>query len=211
MPYGFYFDNTRCTGCRTCAMACADYNDLPAGRKYRRVIDVEGGSTVAAADGTCTTDAWAYHISLACNHCSNPECVHVCPTGAMHKNDLGLVEVDYGRCIGCGYCTIACPYHAPSIDPDLRQSSKCHGCSDRVRQGLRPICVEACPLRALDFGDVEELRLRHGVHPSVIWPLPTDDLTHPSLMVKLSEAAQSERVSEGLIANELEIENNHKD
>ena len=86
--YGFFFDNSRCTGCRTCEMACVDFNNLSVGRRYRRVIDYEGGSCELAADGTAKTTAFCYHVSLACNHCANPECVHVCPTGAMHKNEL---------------------------------------------------------------------------------------------------------------------------
>ena len=130
--YGFFFDNSRCTGCRTCEMACVDFNNLSVGRRYRRVIDYEGGSCELAADGTAKTTAFCYHVSLACNHCANPECVHVCPTGAMHKNELGLVCVDAHKCIGCGYCTIACPYHAPSINPEAHQSSKCDGCTSRV-------------------------------------------------------------------------------
>ena len=210
---GFYFDNSRGTGCRTCEMACADYNDLPAGRKYRRVIDYEGGQTVQAPDGTVQTDAFCYHVSLACNHCAQPECMHVCPTGAMHRNELGLVVVNYERCIGCGYCTIACPYHSPSIDLALRQSSKCHGCSERVSAGLRPICVEACPLRALDFGEIEDLQLRHGADLGAdIMPLPTASATIPNLLVKLSPAASAclEGVP-GSIANPLEIENNFEE
>ncbi|ACV21743.1 DMSO reductase iron-sulfur subunit [Slackia heliotrinireducens] len=208
---GFFFDNSRCTGCRTCEMACVDYNDLPAGRKYRRIIDYEGGTWIDNGDGTFSTSAFCYHISLACNHCANPECVHVCPTGAMHKNDLGLVVVNNERCVGCGYCTIACPYHAPSIDPILRQSSKCHGCSDRVAAGKRPICVEACPLRALDFGEVDDLIARHGTFDANILPLPDSKLTSPNLMVKKSPAADSEMAEEGSVVNWLEIENNHEE
>ncbi|MFR4802833.1 MAG: 4Fe-4S dicluster domain-containing protein [Eggerthellaceae bacterium] len=112
----------------------------------------------AHSRGLVHADVYAYHVSLSCNHCERPECVHVCPTGAMHKNELDLVCVDAKKCIGCGYCTMACPYHAPSIDPFSRQSSKCDGCSDRVSEGKLPICVEACPLRALAFGRPDELR-----------------------------------------------------
>lgn len=210
---GFYFDNSRCTGCRTCEMACMDYNDLPLGRKYRRVIDYEGGQTTQTLDGTVVTDAFCYHVSLACNHCAQPECMHVCPTGAMHKDDLGLVVVDYGRCIGCGYCTIACPYHSPSIDLALRQSSKCHGCTDRVHAGKRPICVEACPLRALDFGEVKELQARYGLDLGAdIMPLPAASATIPNLLVKLSPSAQAclDGMA-GYIVNSLEIENNFEE
>ena len=143
MPKGFYFDNARCTGCRTCVMACKDYHDHGADEGFRRVIDYEGGGWTVAEDGTLSQDAFAYHISLACNHCANPACAQVCPTEAMHRDELGLIWPDHSKCIGCGYCTMACPYHAPAIDKTLKRSSKCDGCRERIAAGLAPICVEA--------------------------------------------------------------------
>ena len=83
---------------------------------FRMVIDYEGGSWQPDVDGTFSQDAFAYHVSISCNHCNNPVCTRVCPTGAMHKDELGLVWPDATKCIGCGYCTMACPYHAPHID-----------------------------------------------------------------------------------------------
>lgn len=201
---GFYFDNIRCTGCRTCVMACADYHGLEAGHLYRRVIDYEGGATNADARGARTT-AFVYHVSLACNHCDHPECVHVCPTGAMHKNELELVCVDADKCIGCGYCTVACPYHAPSIDAFTRQSSKCDGCSSRVAEGKRPICVEACPLRALEAGDAQEMAALCADASSDILPLPDSSYTGPHLYVRRSPAAVAAVRGEGFIANRPEL------
>lgn len=206
--YGFFFDSSRCTGCRTCMMACMDYHDLPAGRKYRRVIDFEGGQTTLNADGTVSTSAFCYHVSLACNHCNSPACIHVCPTGAMHKDENALVWVDTHRCIGCGYCTIACPYHAPSIDPNLNQSSKCDGCTTRVSQGLAPICVEACPLRALDFGETAELHARHPGSVSSVVPLPPGDYTNPNLTIKPCRASDYAEACGGFISDQQAIENN---
>lgn len=209
MTLGFFFDSSRCTGCRTCTMACADYNNLPTGHRYRRVIDFEGGTTTLDSNGCVATDAWAYHISLACNHCANPACVHVCPTGAMHKDDQGLVSVNTQRCVGCGYCTIACPYHEPSINPELKQSSKCHGCSERLSQGKNPICVDACPLRALDFGEIRELREKHPDCVATILPLPEDSYTSPNLLIKPNRASELAMSSQGHISDEQAIANNY--
>ena len=210
MSLGFYFNNARCTGCRTCVVSCADYHDLQIGRKYRRVIDIEGGTTAYKDDHSqcVSTTAYAYHVSLACNHCEHPECMHVCPTSAMHKNELGLVVVDEKRCIGCGYCTIACPYHAPSIDPILQQSSKCDGCSDRVVEGKNPICVDACPLRALEFGDIEKLSVKYPHTVQCVMPLPSEKYTKPCLLIEPGPAALMAQPGEFSISNIKEIENN---
>lgn len=200
---GFFFDNTRCTGCRTCMAACADYHDLASGHVYRRVIDYEGGSCGGDEAGCVSSNAYAYHVSVACNHCARPECVHVCPTGAMHKNELELVCVDARKCIGCGYCTIACPYHAPSIDEFTRQSSKCDGCSSRVAAGKRPVCVEACPLRALHAGDADAMRALDPACSSDILPLPDSSYTAPNLFVRLSPAAEAARRNPGSMDDPL--------
>ena len=106
-------------------MACKDYHDHGPDEGFRRVLDYEGGDWNVAEDGTVSQDAFAYHISLACNHCASPACTQVCPTGAMHRDETGLIWPDITKCIGCGYCTMACPYHAPVIDKELKRSSKC--------------------------------------------------------------------------------------
>ena len=207
MPKGFYFDNARCTGCRTCVMACKDYHDHGADEGFRRVIDYEDGGWTVAEDGTLSQDAFAYHISLACNHCANPACAQVCPTEAMHRDELGLIWPDHSKCIGCGYCTMACPYHAPAIDKTLKRSSKCDGCRERIAAGLAPICVEACPLRALDFGEKGELHERHEDYwdevRGDILPLPEESATGPNLFILPSPAAAENR--SGSIANRKEL------
>lgn len=160
--YGFYFDSTRCTGCRTCEMACKDYNDLPASYAFRRVFDYEGGDWKDNGDGTFEPTSWAYHVSMACNHCEMPACVANCPQGALEKDaDTGLVSRDEEKCIGCGTCVKSCPYEVPVVDTETMKSMKCDGCAARVAEGKMPICVDACPLRALEFGDIEELRTAH--------------------------------------------------
>ena len=156
--YGFYFDSTRCTGCKTCEMACKDYKDLPATIAFRKVYDYEGGSWTDAGDGIYTTDTFAYHVSLACNHCAMPACMAKCPSGAIEKDGkTGLVHIDQEKCTGVGACVTSCPYNVPVLD-DAKKAQKCDGCADRVAEGLNPICVDACPVRALEWGDIEELR-----------------------------------------------------
>lgn len=159
---GFYFNAKRCTGCKTCVLACKDYRDLDASVSFRQVYEVAHGSWAQDDRGCWAHDCFAFYVSCACNHCSSPACMEVCPTGAMGKNELGLVSVDERRCIGCGYCALSCPYHAPKVDRAVGHSVKCDGCFDRVADGGKPICVEACPLRALDFGPIADLRALRG-------------------------------------------------
>ena len=204
--YGFYFDNSRCTGCRTCSMACKDYNDTPREISFRKVHDVEGGGWEQAEDGSCTTTAYVYHISLGCQHCADPACIKACPTTAMHKDaKTELVVVDPEKCIGCGYCAMACPYGVPVVDREVGHSVKCNGCIDRVQQGKKPICVEACPLRALDFDEIGALRAKYkGVQQ--IAPMPDASITHPHIIIKPSPAAAAPLAAEGFIANPKEVQ-----
>ena len=207
MPRGFFFDNARCTGCRTCVLACKDYRDHGADSAFRMVIDYEGGSWSQPDEtgAVASSGVFAYHISLACNHCNSPVCTQVCPTGAMHKDELDLVWPDADKCIGCGYCTMACPYHAPRIDAHLKCSAKCDGCRDRVARDLRPVCVEACPLRALEFGASFELQKRHPDAVRSIMPLPNESATNPNLYILHSPAALRAAQGGGSIANREEL------
>ena len=122
------------------------------------------------------------------------------------KDELGLVWPDATKCIGCGYCTMACPYHAPHIDARLKRSSKCDGCRDRLVDGEQPVCVEACPLRALEFGLTSELTDRHPDAVRSILPLPPEDATWPNLFILPSPAAALAAQVGGHIANHQEIQ-----
>lgn len=187
-------------------MACKDYKDLDTSSTFRRVIDFEGGEWESDSQGAYTQTAYAYHVSISCNHCNDPACVSVCPTGAMHKDDCGLVWPDWGKCIGCGYCTMACPYHAPVIDQEAHKSSKCDGCRDRIIEGKEAICVDACPLRALAFKHASDIREEHGDYETDIPPLPSSTFTYPNLYIKPSQAVQRARDAGGFIANNKEIQ-----
>ncbi len=205
--YGFYFDSSRCTGCKTCELVCKDYYDLDTDILFRRIYDYEGGSWTQTEEGTWLNAAFNYHVSVSCNHCDNPACVQNCPTGAMQKDEeTGLVNTDPDVCIGCGTCQQSCPYDAPRIDNSLGVARKCDGCLARVRQGEEPMCVGACPLRALEFGLIDDLREKYGTVDQVP-PLP-EPTTSPNLVIKTCTAIDSEEydLDEGYVANPLEVE-----
>ena len=187
--YAFYFDSTRCTGCRTCEMACKDYKDSSEGIHFRKVYDYEGGACELDADGICTSSAFVYHVSLGCQHCNDPACV--------------LVSVDAGKCIGCGYCAMAGPYNVPTVDRTLGHSVKCDGCAERVAEGKNPMCVDACPLRALEFGPLEDISGMGDI--ADIAPLPPAHYTGPNLYIKATPDAKPADAREGIVANPVEV------
>ena len=104
--WGMVIDVNRCVGCQSCTIACKHTNDTPPGVQWRRVLDVEQGEF---------PDVERVFLVVGCQHCAEPSCVPVCPTGATRQRDDGLVTMDYDLCIGCGYCAVACPYQARTI------------------------------------------------------------------------------------------------
>ena len=87
--YGFYIDSSKCTGCKTCQLSCKDNKDLDVGVNYRRVYEYAGGNWVKDGDAW-QQDIFSYYLSIACNHCSEPACAKVCPSGAMRNGKMGL-------------------------------------------------------------------------------------------------------------------------
>lgn len=94
---------------------------------------------------------------IQCQHCENPPCVTVCPTGASYKDSDGLVKINYSLCIGCRYCMVACPYLARWFYEEVWAPVKCMGeeCQERVARGEQPVCVAVCPAGARAFGDID--------------------------------------------------------
>ena len=179
----FYFDGTRCTGCKTCQRACKDYKNIDLGISFR-------------------TNCVSYPLSMSCNHCDSPVCFEKCPQSAIIKDaDTGLMSIDEEKCIGCGTCAIVCPYNAPKVDEEKKKAVRCNGCAERVAAGEKPVCVEACPARALDFGDAEEMA-KMGERGNIA-PLPDPSETTPNIFIKASADAQPVGAAE--IANPLEV------
>ncbi|MDR2504309.1 MAG: dimethylsulfoxide reductase subunit B [Deltaproteobacteria bacterium] len=200
----FYLDMTACSGCKTCMVACIDGNDLPLGVMWRRVAEYTGGGWVKQPGSTYSQDVFSYYASISCNHCADPICVKNCPTTAMHKNAQGIVLVDHNKCVGCGYCRWSCPYSAPQLNKALGKMTKCDFCAKRLDAGLKPLCVQACPMRAIHFGEYEELKQRFGNAPHVA-PLPEEALTGPCLVLTPPRNARPVGSRQGKISNPEEI------
>ncbi|MBM2831619.1 MAG: hypothetical protein HW414_671 [Dehalococcoidia bacterium] len=102
MPkYGMTIDLERCMGCRACVEACKVENNTGQNMYWMYVFRIERGKY---------PDSFWFFMPRPCMHCDNAPCVKVCPVGARHKREDGLVLTDYERCIGCRYCEVACPY-----------------------------------------------------------------------------------------------------
>ena len=159
MQMGFYFDQTRCVGCFTCIVACKDWNDVDAGpASWRRVTTIEKGNY---------PDLFVAFLSTACYQCAEPACVFACPVNAISKRELdGIVVVDREACLGkdnCDMCLQACRYDAPQFGAEKNaKMQKCHFCIERLEENKKPACIDACPMRAMDAGPIEELRAQYG-------------------------------------------------
>ena len=157
---GFYFDQSRCTGCFTCSVACKDWHDIPAGPiNWIRVKSIEKGKF---------PNLFLAYLTISCNHCADPPCVKACPTNAIVKREKdGIVVVDREKCIGkddCGFkCLKVCPWDSPQFSNELNSKmEKCDLCLDRLEKEQQTICVEACPMYALGVGSIEELQKKYG-------------------------------------------------
>jgi len=104
--WGMVIDLNRCVGCQTCTIACKHANDTTPGVQWRRVLDVEQGTF---------PNVERLFLVTGCQHCAEPPCVPVCPTGATRQREDGLVTMNYDVCIGCAYCAVSCPYNARTI------------------------------------------------------------------------------------------------
>ena len=184
MSLGFYVNLQRCIGCKTCQVACKDRHDLQqAGPRPRRVGTFECGTY---------PDVDMFHLVVSCNHCERPACVAGCPTGALFKSDDGTVLHIDDRCVVCRNCMTVCPYGAPQFDEVENMIVKGDGCKALRADGRNPVCVDACPMRAIEFGDMDELRAKHGGTVSELPVLPSAGLTEPNLLVDAPAGALRE-------------------
>lgn len=171
MKYGMVIDLRRCIGCNACTIACKQQYGNPPGIFYSHVNITEVGKY---------PDARQVPLPVLCNHCDNPPCVDVCPTGASQKQTNGMVTIDEDKCIGCRYCMVACPYNVRQFigsEPvgyypekggltayekvayaqhQVGTVEKCSFCATRVAAGQLPACVLTCVGQARFFGDLDD-------------------------------------------------------
>jgi molybdopterin-containing oxidoreductase family iron-sulfur binding subunit len=168
-------DLDRCTGCQACAVACREENNVPvAGPRDAALGRSIFWMDMMAVDEGEYPDLRRQFIPTPCNHCENPPCIKVCPVGATQINEDGIVAQIFPRCIGCRYCTTACPYtrryfnwttpHWPEeaqqrLNPEVSIRpkgvvEKCTFCHQRIRAAKERVRMEG---RELNDSDVRTL------------------------------------------------------
>jgi Fe-S-cluster-containing dehydrogenase component len=209
--FGYALDLSRCIGCRECVYACVKENNLSRDPQLHWItvleMKKEHGVDVMKSDPyydaeTVPREGYFY-MPVACQQCQNPPCVKVCPVQATWQEPDGIVVIDYEWCIGCRCCMSACPYgarrfnwgepHIPAaeINPDTHYLGnrprpkgvveKCTFCIHRVRKGLYPACVEACPVGARKFGNLldPDSEVRAVIDKKRVFILKEELATHP--------------------------------
>lgn len=146
-----FFNPERCVGCFACQVACKAEKDLPAGPRWVRVL----GSELEAEGAGWRT----YYRALRCLQCADSPCVRVCPVRAIRYEEKGIVTVKSEKCIGCRLCLVVCPFAVPAFNSH-QQMTKCNFCLERTQVGLKPACVAACPVAALETGHPQEAARR---------------------------------------------------
>ena len=147
-------DLNRCVGCLACTVACKAVNNVPVGAFWIKTLRV-GPNPIEGGSGDWP-DVEMYFLPIQCQHCADPECVKVCPTGASHKAADGTVQIDKSKCIGCQFCAMSCPYNVRYLNEEERVVEKCTLCEQKIAQGELPQCVAQCGSRARFFGDLEQ-------------------------------------------------------
>jgi Fe-S-cluster-containing dehydrogenase component/DMSO reductase anchor subunit len=171
--YAFEVDLDRCSGCKSCVVACHALNGLDEHESWRDVGLLVGGSGNAPV---------LQHVTAACHHCLEPACMKACPVNAYEKDPLtGIVKHLDDQCFGCQYCTMACPYDVPKYLPEKGIVRKCDMCHSRLAVGEPPACVQSCPHEAIAIRVVDRRQIIEDAEAAAFLPAaPDPHLTFPT-------------------------------
>ena len=175
--FGFEVSLDDCSGCKACVTACHSLNGLDEQETWRDVGLLMGGTS---------KNPVMQHVTTACHHCLEPACMTACPVNAYEKHLVtGIVKHLDDQCIGCQYCTLACPYDVPKYHRDLGIVRKCDMCSDRLAANEAPACVQACPHNAIQITIVDVQEVYENSEVDFFLPAaPEPHLTYPTTIYK---------------------------
>ncbi|MFC1504320.1 4Fe-4S dicluster domain-containing protein [Spirochaetota bacterium] len=156
-------DVSKCIGCRSCQVACKQWNQLPGEKtaftgSYQNPPKLSGitWTLIQFIEPEEGETRWLFR-KQQCLHCTDASCVTACPTGAAQKREDGIVWIDQDMCTGCKYCVESCPFGTPQFNRTSGTAIKCRLCMDRVTNGLTTACSKACPTDAINYGTREEM------------------------------------------------------
>jgi molybdopterin-containing oxidoreductase family iron-sulfur binding subunit len=165
-------DLDRCAACQACTVACRAENNVPfAGPEQAAMGRAKFWNELLCILEARHDDSRLLLVPMPCMHCEDPPCIKVCPVGATYQNDEGVVGQIHSRCIGCRYCTVACPYTRrffnwfkpvwpPPMDeyrnPDVSIRpkgvvEKCTFCAQRLRRAREAAAEEGRPLAVAEL------------------------------------------------------------
>lgn len=166
MTKSLLIDLDKCTACRSCIVACKNWNKLEPKVENRNQYELKEVMEKVKGTDKFSDNDWTYihekdirnFHKRQCMHCEDPQCLKNCPAHAIVKYDNGAVVVDREKCEGVGLCAQVCPFDVPVMAED-KKPVKCTLCYNRITQNpaLEPACVKACPSKALKFGDRDDL------------------------------------------------------
>jgi len=154
MPFVIHVDAGRCTGCKSCEIACA----LAHSTTKELVAAALGEPHIQPRVNVRKMGELA--VPVQCRHCEDAPCAKVCPNDALRRDEaVQMIVYDPDRCQGTGACFEACPYGVLEEGLDGHVLTKCDLCVD---SGDSPACVSACPTGALLIVEVYEA-VKHRV------------------------------------------------
>jgi carbon-monoxide dehydrogenase iron sulfur subunit len=133
----------RCQGCRSCQLACA------VARSSSKNLFAAIAATPTPRYGLYIERGRGFNVPLTCRHCDPAPCQDACIAGALYRDERGAVRRREGACVGCWTCLMVCPYGVVGREKERKVAVKCNRCPDLKI----PACVEACPTKALVYGE----------------------------------------------------------
>ncbi len=156
---GMVVEIDRCTGCYACFLACKDEfvgNDFPP-LSTAQPSDGPGWIPIAERERGVFPTVKVSYIPFPCLHCAEAPCMAAAADGAVYRRPDGIVVIDPSKAVGQGEILSACPHQAVSWNREANVAQKCTFCAHLLDAGWKqPRCVEACPVDALIFGDLDD-------------------------------------------------------
>jgi len=96
------------------------------------------------------------YTPLPCMQCDSAPCVTASTNNAVFTRPDGIVIIDPAKSVRQPQVVASCPYNRAYWNPSALIPQKCTFCAHLVDAGKTPRCVEACPVAAITFGNLDD-------------------------------------------------------